>query len=235
MKKLLLAGAALAALASSASAADLAARPYTKAPAAVAPAYNWSGFYAGVHGGYAWSDEATVGITGIGTITGSTSDLNGGFGGGQIGYNWQFAPSWVFGLEADAAAADISFGVSDAAGDAVSTKIQSLGSITGRLGFAINNVLLYGKGGWGWADNRISATVAGLGSVSDTKFHSGWTLGAGVEYAFAPAWSAKVEYQYYDLGTETYFGGLEFGTKIHTVKGGLNYHFNWGGPVVAKY
>ena len=92
MKRLLLAGVALS-VATAASAADMQARPYTKAPpAAVVPAYNWSGFYIGAMGGYGWD-----------TDTGS-----GGFGGGTVGYNWQFPGSqFVFGVEVDAAGASI--------------------------------------------------------------------------------------------------------------------------------
>ena len=236
MKKLLLSSAALFAMVSVASAADLAARHYTKAPAPIAsPLYNWTGFYAGVHGGYGWSDEITIGITGFATVTGSTSDLKGGFGGGQIGYNWQLAPSWIWGIEADAAGAGIRVGLDDGAGTTVESKIRSFGSVTGRLGYAVNNALFYAKGGWGWADNRVSATFGPGSSFSDSQFHSGWTVGGGLEYGFAPAWSAKVEYQYYDFGHETYFNGLELGAKIHTIKGGINYHFNWGAPVVARY
>lgn len=235
MKKLLLSGVALFAMMSVASAADLAPRPYTKAAPMISPAYNWTGFYAGVHGGYGWSDEVTVGLTGIGSVTGSTSELKGGFGGGQIGYNWQLAPSWVWGIEADAAGASIKWGGDDGAGTSVETKIRSLGSVTGRLGYAADNLLLYVKGGWGWADNRVSLAQVGVGAVSDSKFHSGWTVGAGLEYGFAPAWSAKIEYQYYDLNTKSYFNVVDLGASLHTVKGGINYHFNWGGPVVARY
>jgi len=236
MKKLLLSGVALFAMMSVASAADLAARHYTKAPAApVSPIYNWTGFYVGVHGGYGWSDEVTTGITGVGTVTTSSSDLKGGFGGGQIGYNWQLAPSWIWGIEADAAGASIKYSETIVGFGSAESKIRALGSVTGRLGYAVNNALFYAKGGWGWADNRVSATIVGVGSASDSQFHSGWTVGGGLEYGFAPAWSAKVEYQYYDFGHETYFNGLELGAKIHTIKGGINYHFNWGAPVVARY
>src|SRR6476659_649877 len=94
MKKFLLTTVALAALGSSASAADLAARPYTKAPAAIAAAYNWSGFYLGAMGGYGWSDRVT--INGI-AVTGA--DINGGFGGGTVGFNYQAPGSmFVFGV-----------------------------------------------------------------------------------------------------------------------------------------
>jgi len=224
----LLAGTAIA------SAADLPARTYTKAaPVYAAPAYNWTGFYAGVHGGYGWSDSITAGTPGVSVITESTSDLKGGFGGGQIGYNWQLAPSWVWGIEADAAGAGIRWGLNDLAGGTFETKIRALGSVTGRIGYAVDNLLIYAKGGWGWADSRVSLTVPGVGSASDSQFNSGWTVGGGLEYGFAPSWSAKVEYQYYDFSNKTYFDSIELGASIHTIKGGINYHFNWGGPVAA--
>ncbi len=229
MKKLLLASVALIALASSASAADLAARPYTKAPPApISPVYNWSGFYAGVMGGYGWSD-------------GNNGDLKGGFGGGTIGYNWQMPGSqFVWGLEVDAAGASIKQSAGVVGIFSIEDKIRSLGSVTGRVGFAANAALFYVKGGYAWADNRFAVSALGT-TLSDSNFHSGWTVGGGLEYMFAPSWSAKVEYMYADFGSANYFsnivpGGIDSGhQQLHTIKGGLNYHFNWGGPVVAKY
>jgi outer membrane immunogenic protein len=112
--------------------------------------------------------------------------------------------------------------------------------VTGRLGFTAGAALFYAKAGYAWADNRVSFAVGPL-ALRESKVHSGWTAGAGAEYMFAPNWSAKVEYMYADYGTENYFRtfapatGLDFGVTTHTVKGGINYHFNWGGPVVAKY
>ena len=210
-----------------ASAADLPARTYTKGPV-VSPAYNWSGFYVGVMGGYAWSDEVTVGITGVGTVTGQSDALKGGFGGGTIGYNWQAPGSqFVFGIEADAAGASIGYSEGIVGVYTLETKIQALGSITGRAGFAFDNVLVYGKGGWAWASNKVEATIVGVGSASDTQFHNGWTIGGGLEFGFAPGWSAKAEYMYVDLGTATYGAGLELGTTLHTVKGGINYRFGY--------
>ena len=228
MKKILLASACLFALAAPASAADLAARPYTKAPVAAASVYNWTGFYLGVVGGGAWEDA-------------NSPRMQGGFVGGTAGYNWQTG-NVVFGVEADGAWADAS---ASAAGTvivpgigaipaSVSSKTDAMGTVRGRIGWAVNNVLLYGTGGYAWVDNKISATLGGL-SVSDSKFHSGWTVGAGVEAFFAPQWSVKGEYLYRSLGGESYFSGaLPTGTlNFHTVQVGVNYHF--GGPIVAKY
>jgi len=228
MKKTLLAGAALVALATSASAADLAVRApaaYTKAPAMVQPVINWSGFYVGAMGGYGWSNDGG-------------NNFKGGFGGGTVGYNWQLG-QFVWGLEADAAGAGIKASAVNQ-GVTVNDSIQALGSVTGRLGFAVESALLYVKGGYAWADNKVDATTAGL-SLSDSKVHSGWTIGGGVEYMFLPSWSAKAEYMYSDFDSQNYFGnvvagGIDSGRQqIHTVKVGVNYHFNFGGPVVAKY
>ena len=227
MKKILLASVALIALTGAASAADLAARHYTKAPVAVASVYNWTGFYLGVVGGGAWEDA-------------NSPRMQGGFVGGTAGYNWQTG-NVVFGVEADGAWADVN---ASAAGvvivpglgaipTSVSSKTDAMGTVRGRIGWAVNNVLLYGTGGYAWIDNKITATL-GAASISDSKFHSGWTVGAGVEAFFAPQWSVKGEYLYRSLGGETYFGAVPTGTvNFHTVQVGVNYHF--GGPVVAKY
>src|SRR4051794_9708884 len=195
MKKNLLANVALAALgmAGQASAADLAARPYPKAPAAIAPGINWSGFYAGVMGGYAWNN------------------VKGGFGGGTLGYNWQAPGStWLFGIEVDAAGSaakdsvtEVVFGVPVTVED----KIRAFGSVTGRVGVTAGAALFYAKGGYGWANNRLSSSALGV-TFAETKPHSGWTAGAGIEYMFAPNWSAKAEYMYADYGSETYLAGI---------------------------
>jgi len=227
MKNFLLATVALAAfgLATQASAADLAARPYTKAPIA-APGVNWSGFYAGVMGGYAWSGD----------------DFKGGFGGGTIGYNWQAPGSmWVWGLEVDAAGADVKESAAGIVSVAVpggfvnvpvsaEDKIRAFGSVTGRVGIAAGAALFYAKGGYGWANTRASVSALGV-SISDTKTLSGWTVGGGAEYMFAPNWSAKAEYMYADYGSETFFAtggapGVDIGGTVHSVKAGINYHFN---------
>jgi outer membrane immunogenic protein len=150
--------------------------------------------------------------------------LKGGFGGGTIGYNWQVGPSWVLGIEADAAGAGIRHSEGIVGLYDLESKIQALGSVTGRAGFAVDNVLFYGKGGWAWASNKVSGNILGV-AFSDSQFHSGWTAGGGLEWGFLPNWSAKVEYMFVDLGTESYFNGLELGATLHTVKGGINYRF----------
>ena len=143
MNRLLLA-AGLLSVATAASAADMQARPYTKAPPPmVSPAYNWSGFYIGAMGGYGWDG----------------GDGRGGFGGGTIGYNWQFPGSqFVFGVEVDAAGASIKDSLTaDIGGGVLATeelKINSFGSVTGRAGFAMDAALIYAKGGFAWANRK---------------------------------------------------------------------------------
>jgi outer membrane immunogenic protein len=214
MKRLLLAGAAFLSLVTAASAADLASRPYTKAPP-LSPAVNWSGFYIGAMGGYAFD-----------------SSNGGGFGGGTIGYNWQFPGSqFVFGIEIDAAGASIKDSQTAVFGVVAITaedKIDALGSVTGRIGVAMDAALFYAKGGYAWANNTLSVTVPGF-TASDSHVHSGYTIGGGIEYMFAPNWSAKAEYMFTHLEGQTYtLGGLAFdsGTaEFNSIKVGVNYHF----------
>jgi outer membrane immunogenic protein len=207
MKRLLLAGVALS-VATAASAADMQARPYSKAPpAAVVAAYNWSGFYIGAMGGYGWD----------------SGNSSGGFGGGTIGYNWQMS-NLVLGLEADVAGADISAGATIPGFASASAKIDALGTVRGRVGVAFDQVLLYGTGGYAWADTKVSASVLTLG-VSDSKVLNGWTAGAGVEWMFAPRWSLKGEYLYRSFSSTT-FASIPFGTlNINSGQVGVNYHF----------
>src|SRR6266566_4523160 len=182
MKKILLTTVGLAALGMApAIAADLPARTYTKAPA-IAPLPTWTGFYVGAMGGYASQDGSDI------------ISQKGGFAGGTVGYNWQMG-SLVLGIEADAAWADIndSIGTIDTA--FFGSKIQDMGTVRGRVGYAVNQVLFYGTGGFAWADNKV--TIGALGtSLSDSQVHTGWTAGAGIEYMFAPHWSLKGEYLY---------------------------------------
>jgi outer membrane immunogenic protein len=215
VKKILLTTTALIVLGiAPAAAADLAARPYTKAPAAAIAINNWTGFYLGAMGGYAQENSS-----GIGT-------LSGGFAGGTAGYNWQMG-NVVLGLEADAAWADVGTNVTLVPGFAsLDYKIRSMGTVRGRVGYAFDSVLIYGTGGYAWSDNRLTGTVLGL-SASDSKFHSGWTVGAGVEVMFAPKWSVKAEYLYKSLESATYFNGtFPVGTiNLNSVQVGVNYHF----------
>ncbi len=222
--------AALVAGIGSASAADLPRKAPMAAPA-VAQVYNWTGLYVGVHGGYGWGD-----VSGL--------DVDGWFLGGQIGFNWQAPGSpIVFGVELDSAWANIEGSAVIPGVVGVASEIDYQGSLRARVGYSFGPALLYVTGGLAWMHNDVAvAAVVAPGFVvgaSDDNTHFGWTIGAGLEYAFAPNWSAKVEYLYADYGAETYFapiaGGLSLDAQTHTVKLGLNYRFGWGGPVVARY
>src|ERR1700675_4092325 len=127
-------------------------------------------------------------------------------------------------------------------GFAYNNNQRGLGSVTGRFGYTWGPGLLYVKGGYAFSDNNESVTFGGVPvAFAMTGNHrDGYTVGAGLEYMFAPSWSAKIEYQYYNFGSASFTApaGLvpvgSFTTDDHTVKAGLNYRFNWGGPVVAK-
>jgi outer membrane immunogenic protein len=217
MKKFFLACVAIAAMGAPSFAADLAARPYTKAPAYVpAQIYNWTGFYIGGHvgGAFRGDDNNVLGGSSDGTF----------MGGVQVGYDYQFSPNWVMGLEAN-------YSFKDTNGVFAN---RNLGSVTGRLGYTWGPTLLYAKGGYAWADTRFTNGFGGDGG------RDGYTVGAGLEYLFTQNWSGKIEYQYYDFGNVNVFDNTgafagRFRNDEHTIKVGLNYRFGWGGPVVAKY
>jgi outer membrane immunogenic protein len=269
MQRLLLATAAVCALGiGSASAADLAARPYTKAPAVpfVSPVYDWSGFYFGGHVGGGWADQRQtvlddgfggLGLAGTGLFpNGSTFNRNhpsGVLGGVQGGFNWQFN-NIVLGVEGEytwsgmktiSRTLDPAFPTVDIRS---SDRIDEIATVTGRVGYAFNNWLLYGKGGWAWArggsEGLIENPLGAFGGFSSRYEKDGWVAGAGVEWGFAPNWSLKLEYEHIDLGHKAIqvdangFGGTvvaDSSTRIDTVKAGVNYRFNWGGPSASHY
>ena len=234
MKRLLIGATVLVAFAARAFAADMPART-TKAPVVSAPqlVYNWTGFYVGGHLG--------------GDFAGNNS-LQGGnarfLGGVEGGFDYQFAPNWVLGAEAQYSwLNNNNTGVAFPGGALVTSRNNELGSVTGRLGYTWGPALLYGKGGYAWRDNNaIGVSVAGAPAPFATTGgqKSGYTVGGGLEYMFAPSWSAKAEYQYYNFGTTTFTAGppAVVGARLkddeHSVKVGVNYRFGWGGPV-SKY
>jgi outer membrane immunogenic protein len=225
---------AVVAAASAAFAADM-PRKAPLAPYAGAP-FNWTGFYIDAHVGAGWSTkEWTVLQDGLPPIPVGNFNLNGFLGGGQIGYNWQ--SGWaVFGVEADASAADLKGSAVCIVVVVCSSKIDALGTITARFGGAVDRALVYVKGGGAWAHEK---NTAGL-ETSESATRWGWTVGTGVEYAFAPNWSGKIEYNFLDFGKANFFRdfiaeGVSFDIRqtVHTVKFGLNYRF--GGPMVGGY
>ncbi|MDP2409091.1 MAG: porin family protein [Pseudolabrys sp.] len=221
MKRVVLAGAlAVISMMGAAHAADMQrpqAMPTKAAPMYMAPVYNWTGMYAGINAGYGWGSSNRTNAFGS---TGSF-DVDGGVVGGTLGYNWQ-AGQTVFGLEGDVAWSGIK-GSSSAGICAVGsceTRNNWLGTVRGRIGYAFDRVMPFVTGGLAVGD--IKATSALGLNESETK--AGWTLGGGAEFALTGPWTAKAEYLYVDLGTNTLAGA---DTKFHTniVRGGLNYRF----------
>jgi outer membrane immunogenic protein len=226
-------------------AADLPARApatYTKAPAIVQAAYDWSGFYIGINGGGAtsnidWNSDPSSGFPG----DEGSHHATGGTVGGQIGYRWQMS-SWVFGLEAQGNWAD--FKGSNASNifpnTTNQTKIDSFGLFTGQIGYAWDRTLLYVKGGAAVTDNKYtSITTGALGGI-DTANETRWgaAVGAGIEYAFAPSWSVGFEYDHLFMGNNDVVSNAGFiadhikeDVDIFTAR--VNYKF--GGPMGGRY
>jgi outer membrane immunogenic protein len=241
MKTIALAISALALSAVSASAADLSPSPYTKAPPMVDPVYNWTGFYIGVNGGGGWGRTNWF-FNVVGTT--ANHDTSGGLAGGQIGYNWQTGP-WVFGVEADGDWANIN-GSTLCPNPAFvcASNTRDLASFRGRVGWATGPVLLYGTGGAGYANSHYSALTGGLPGPGSTGFFTtdrwGYAAGAGIEWGFAPNWSAKVEYMHYGFDSVTAppavlgTNSAALGLNIDTVKVGVNYRFG-AIPIAARY
>ncbi|MEO7650518.1 MAG: outer membrane beta-barrel protein [Bryobacteraceae bacterium] len=256
MKKFLLGTVGLLALgiAAPASAADMAARPYTKAPPPmIAAVYDWTGFYVGINGGWGSSRNNWNALTAGGAFFANEGghDATGGTFGGQIGYRWQ-ASQWVFGLEAQGNWADFhGRNVSLAAPLFTNeSRVDAFGLFTGQVGVAFNNALLYVRGGaavtsdrhrtFVTANNLLAANV-----VDDTRW--GAVVGVGLEYGFAPNWSLGINYDHMFMGDRTYtvtnngaFGapGTRFATSrisgdVDLVTARINYR--WGGPAIPKY
>lgn len=259
MRGFLVAAAGLGALllTSPVSAADLAARPYTKAPTPMISAvYDWSGFYIGLNGGggsshNCWNLTNDNGVAIANTPREGCHDATGGLAGGQIGYRWQ-SSNWVFGVEAQGNWADFKGSNTNLFFTTVrdQSKIDAFGLFTGQIGYAMNNALLYVKGGAAVTADKYTTTNIATGLIVDRASETRWgaVVGAGVEYGFAPNWSAAVEYDHMFMGTRdvSAYGVGNFGIPnggfsatdrirqdVDLVTARINYR--WGGPVVAKY
>jgi opacity protein-like surface antigen len=165
--------------------------------------------------------------------------------GGQIGCDYEFAPSWVVGIEGSASGSTMKgsrtvglpLGNPDTA--VVQAKTDFMTSVTGRIGYAFDNLLLYGRGGVAMAADRYDITGSFLGTpfgFVGLENRIGWTAGGGLEWAFSSHWSANVEYDYYGFGhrtitmvdaTNVFAGNVDVKQTIQVVKVGLNFHI-WG-------
>jgi outer membrane immunogenic protein len=246
MKRMLLGAAALIALGvAPAMAADLPARPYTKAPDMIPAVYDWSGVFVGVNGGWGSASRCwdQTGPTVIGTD--GCHDTSGGFAGGQFGYRLQTGP-WVWGFEAQGDWADLRGSTNSVLnpGFVNRSHIDAFGLFTGQIGYAWNTALLYFKGGAAVVADRNEILSNGTiiaSSSGDNRW--GGTVGGGIEFSFAPNWSAAFEYNHlFIANNNTTFtniagGAVTSNDRLHgdadLVSVRVNYR--WGGPVVSKY
>lgn len=226
-----LAAVAVFGLASVASAADLPRKAPAYTPP-VAPVYNWTGFYAGLNAGGVWGNSdvtytfSTFGFSGgpgaalLASNTTGNENTSGFTGGGQIGYNYQTG-AIVWGIEADIeytglkktrnVAVDLAPIGAPGVTDTFSQSMESnwLATVRGRLGYATGPWLFYATGGLAIAEVKYSdfaffPATNSINAASSSETKTGWTVGGGAEWMFAPRWSAKAEYLYVDLGSRTY-------------------------------
>lgn len=279
MKTTALSAIALAAVfaAGAAQAADL---PMRKAPPPAyvppPPVMTWTGFYAGLNLGGGWQDASSSNVwnpawfavsnphfdhglgwgPGWGWNNGNGGGSGGVVGGGQIGFNYQFSPWLVVGVETDFQGTSIgSNGGSNAwavawqgwGGGVDTARINWFGTVRGRLGITfpgMSNFLIYGTGGFAYGDVQRN-----LWWNNNSVVQTGWTAGGGAEWMFLPNWSVKGEYLYTQISgnqQNAFFNpgfslnNINNRTRFHTVRAGVNYHFNFGGPapiapVAASY
>jgi outer membrane immunogenic protein len=258
MKRILIASTLALAAGGQALAADLPPpmAPPPRAPAMyipVAPVYNWTGFYLGGNLGVGWNSAGSISDTLTPASTFSTTTNTSFLGGGQVGVNYEFGGGVVIGAEAMfdwLPNTKNTINITGTGANAGNTGSATLNNrwvtmATGKLGYAWDRVLVYGKGGGAWVGtNNSSATVttpAGTAAttLSGNSTNSGWTAGIGVEWAFAGNWSARAEYDYIGLRNQTYNVAATapaFANDAITVNNrsislltaGLNYKFGGG-------
>jgi outer membrane immunogenic protein len=277
MKKTLLTSTAILLIGGPALAADLVpVVDYVPPPAT--PVFDWDGFYVGVHGGfggdrfdYPWSlgfGDPTEALAVVrapapelpgwedvvlsygGEVPGSFDITSSGFfAGGQAGFNWQFAPHWLAGVEADIAwsgiKGELGASLDDIGSLRAGSSVDWFGTVRGRLGYVEGPLLVYGTGGFAYGGVE-SYFVDGAGKTSTSTTATGWTAGGGLEFMVSPNVSVKTEYLYVDLGSQDLLGGISDGpdapdlslvgkgdffsaslqsqTHFHTLKAGLNVH-----------
>ncbi|OAI24915.1 porin [Methylosinus sp. R-45379] len=251
-------------LAGSASAADLPSRKEVAVAFVPPPAFSWTGPYVGLNLGGGWLDRGNNNNN-WGWNNNSNNTSGGVVGGGQIGWNYQISPLFVVGLESDIQGTSIGSGNNNnnwwgGLGGVDRAKVPWFGTVRGRLGLALldSRLLIYGTGGFAYGEVRHPFNGGfWWGNNNNNDVRGGWTAGGGVEWAFLPNWSAKIEYLYTELNDNnnnnnwgvlgpvlfpqlpatTWGSNWNRHTRINTVRAGINYHFNLftPAPVVARY
>jgi outer membrane immunogenic protein len=251
MKKSITAAAlGCALIATPAFAADLPARSAAPSPIFTpAPVYSWGGFYAGLDLGYAWqSANSTHGFVS------SNFTPNGVIGGGYLGYNFQVAPSFILGVEGDIEGgsvkqsrnilglATLGFLGGFAWGNNVSITNDFRASLRARAGVSFDRALLYMTGGLAYANMNMRMSWGNAWYENWNTGRTGWTLGAGAEYAFTPNWIGRIEYRFSQFGNFSRYSALAGYTisqrvNDNAVRVGIAYKFGSGysAPVVARY
>jgi outer membrane immunogenic protein len=239
MKRLLLTTASVGVLAfsSPAMSADL----YVKARAPLESVYNWTGGYIGGFGGYGFGNHNIVNAAlpvGFANFT-ANYENSGGFGGGELGYNWQ-AGSFVYGIEADYGVGSLRGSDNFAQGFDDASRLKSLGSVRARGGLAVDRLLLFFDAGYAYGNTTHTNTNPGVGIDQFNVSRSGYTAGGGIGYAMTNDLIGKVEYRYYDLGNYSRANPTN-GVIPYTVSNtystllvGLDFKFG-SGSLVAKY
>jgi outer membrane immunogenic protein len=248
MKKFVLFAAASVATLSVATAfaADLPSRKEAPVYIPPPPVMTWTGFYGGLNLGGGWQAKSSSNA-----LWGNNSNSGGVVGGGQLGYNYQFSPWLVLGVETDfqgtsigGSGANNAWAVAWGGAGGSTARINWFGTVRGRLGVTfpgMSTLLIYGTGGFAYADVQRN-----LWWNQNNAVQTGWTAGGGAEWMFMPNWSAKAEYLYTDVSGNHQNWAFNPGiglnnvnnhTRFHTVRAGVNYHFNFGAPapVLARY
>ena len=191
--------------------------------------FNWSGFYAGIQGGYGWGDTDHL------VFTAPPHSMNGGLFGVTAGVNWQRGYA-VYGLEGDFSVSDLEAEFSTFG---AFTQVRNLSTARARLGYAMDKTLVYVTGGFAYGNVRAGVhdnLIPGVVFQSDDRGRFGWTLGGGIEWAFAPRWSLKAEYLRVDLGADINYSAIvqvnppvrdrvSVDAAADIVRVGLNYNF----------
>ncbi|PBB78275.1 porin [Mesorhizobium sp. WSM3879] len=191
-----------------------------------APGFDWTGYYAGLQAGYGWGSSDISGTEG--EPFAASPDVDGGFVGGHVAGLWQFNQA-VIGARAELNYASIDGSALLDPGNAVGTQVKWLGSINAEAGLAVDRWLIYGVGGVAFAGIETSQDVGGSG-FARTRTGTGWTIGAGVDYALSSNIVVGAQYRYYDFGNEHFdvpddFSDRDQDLKLHTLGVNFSYKF----------